>query len=490
MQEEPPHGTPTSHLNKRMYMYGIQDGAQQYTYWETWTHAGMDSTSDDSFSENNVPGQANSGGGTRVFTFTGSAPNPEEVRLEPSVPFSGSFSLTFFCDQPDCTSTSKQVRIELLYQQNSIGGVILDGPTEEGGNQYVFNISHDLTEIEENVSLGLRIEFTKPHDVFNGGYTLYLQNDFYLDVPALPPEEFVVEVEEGGVYESPFAVKGSGYSEVDVHQFSSLNPIIWGVAVIVCGIPLIMFTPYLNLKIPATIIAMLGLIFSMTVMPFIVMTVPYDESELGSKILTIDQIVSQGDETSQFLSGFPEGTEFQIWMSLDSVYENNVDVFGAKGTEKMDVYGLGFDHYTETLSDSSSTSKYGLSKVQEYFSLLEVDPTGGHGVLIDVKMVKRCPSCVEVVPQWGITSEGAEGVPVNDTRLAPIDNGRAALYVIPQSAITVTNTDPTWIDTPMYVSIGGCVLMLGIGALLQHRSTKAYEMWMHEQEVDDESEDV
>ena len=121
---------------------------------------------------------------------------------------------------------------------------------------------------------------------------------------------------------------------------------------------------------------------------------------------------------------------------------------------------------------------------------MEVDPTGGHGVLIDIKMVKRCPSCVEVVPQWGITSEGAEGVPVNDTRLAPIDNGRAALYVIPQSAITVTNTDPTWIDTPMYVSIGGCALMLGIGALLQHRSTKAYEMWMHEQEVDDESEDV
>ncbi len=492
MQEEPPHGTPTSHLNKRMYMYGIQDGAQQYSNWETWTHAGTDGTSDDSFSENNVPGQANSGGGTRAFTFMGSAPNPEVIRLDPNTPFLGSFSLTFFCDL-NCESTSEQVRIELLYQQNSIGGVILDGPVEEGGNLYQFNISHDLSEIEENVSLGLRIEFTKPHDVVNGGYTLYLQNDFYLDVPALAPEEFVVEVEEGGAYESPFAASGSGYSEIDVDQFSSLNTIIWGLAVIVCGILLIMFTPYLNLKVPATIIAMLGLIFSMTVMPFIVMTVPYDESELGSKVLTIDQIVSQGDETGQFLSGFPEGTEFQLWMSLDSVYENNVDTFGVKGIEKIDVYGLGFDHYAETLADPSSTSKHGLSKVQQYFSLLEVDPTGGHGILIDVTMVKRCPNCVEVVPQWGLateTGDGGLGYPVEETRLVPINNGQAVLFVVPKSAITVTNTDPSWIDTPMYVSIGGCVLMLGVGALLQHRSTKAYEMWMLEQEMDEESEDV
>lgn len=488
MQGEPPHGTPTSHLNKRMYMYGIQDGAQQYSNWETWTHAGNDGTSDDSFAEDNVPGQPNSGGGTRAFTFTGSAPNPEVVRLDPSVPFTGRFSLDFFC--PQTQTCSEQVRVELMYQQSSIGGVILDGPLEEGGNQFEFNISHDLNEIEENVSLGLRIEFTKPHDVLGGGYTLFLQNDFYLDVPALPPEEFVIEVEEGGVYESPFASEGSGYSEIDVYQFSAFNPIIWGIAVIVCGIPLIMFTPYLNLKIPAVIIAMIGLIFSMTVMPFIVMIVPYDESELGSKILTIDQIVSQGDETGQFLSGFPEGTEFQIWMSLDSVYESNVDSLGVRGTEKIDVYGLGFDHYKETLSDSSSTTKHGLSKVQEYFSLLEVNPTGGHGVLIDVKMVKRCPNCVEVVPQWGLTSEGSEGTPVNDTRLVPINNGQAALFVIPKSAITVTNTDPTWIDTPMYVSIGSCVLMLGIGALLQHRSTKAYEMWMLEQEMDEESADV
>ncbi len=488
LQEEPPHGTPTSHLNKRMYMYGIQDGAQQYSNWETWTHAGTDGTSDDSFAEDNVPGQPNSGGGTRAFTFTGSAPNPEVVRLEPSVPFTGRFSLDFFC--PQTQTCSEQVRVELMYQQSSIGGVILDGPLEEGGNQFEFNISHDLNEIEENVSLGLRIEFTKPHDVLGGGYTLFLQNDFYLDVPALPPEEFVIEVEEGGVYESPFAASGSGYSEIKVDQFSSLNPIFWGVAIIVCGILLIMFTPYLNLKVPATIIAMLGLIFSMTVMPFIVMTVPYDESELGSKVLTIDEIVSQGDETGQFLSGFPEGTEFQLWMSLDSVYENNVDSLGVKGIEKIDVYGLGFDHYAETLADSSSTSKHGLSKVQQYFSLLEVDPTGGHGILIDVTMVKRCPNCVEVVPQWGLTTPDDDGAPVEETRLVPINNAQAVLFVVPKSAITVTNTDPSWIDTPMYVSIGGCVLMLGVGALLQHRSTKAYEMWMLEEGMDEESEDV
>lgn len=481
LQEEPPRGTPTSHQNTRMFMYGTQD-AQQSTYWESWTHAGSDGTSDDQFSENNLPGHANSGGGNRAFTFAGSAPNPEIIRMDPSVPFSGAFTLNLNCEQSQ-NSCSKQVRVNLLYGQSFIGGLLLDGPIEGSSNRYEFNISHELDEIEENVSLGIKIEFTKPHDL-SGGYTLYLKNEFFLDVPALPPEEFVVEVEEGKDYVSPFASKANGFSTIETKSSSAFNAILWGVVIIACGIPLIAFTPSIGLKIPAVVIAMLGLIFSITIMPFVTMTTPYSESDLGSKILTPEDLVSQGDSTGQFLSGFPEGSEFQLWVPLDSVYENSVDVIGSEGIKKSYIYGLGFDEYSTTFSDPSSTTKHGLSKVQEYFSVLEVDPSLGEGVLIDVTLVKRCPDCLEVVPQWGTTLTEEESSFTNDTKVVSLNNGESIMYVIPSSAITVTNVDPTWKDIPMYSSIGACVFLLGLGAFLQHRANRAYEAWILEQDED------
>lgn len=481
LQEEPPKGTPTSHLNSRMFMFGVQD-AQQYSYWEAWTHAGSDGTSDSQFSEGNLPGQANSGGGNRAFTFAGSAPNPEPIRMDPSIPFSGAFTLSLNCEQSQ-DSCTKQVRLNLLYGQSFIGGVLLNAPIEGSSNRYEFNISHDLEEIEENVSIGIKIEFTKPHDI-TGGYTLYLKNEFHLDVPTLPPEEFVVEVKDGGTYESPFATKENGFSTIGTKSSSSFTAIIWGVVILACGIPLIAFTPPIGLKIPAVIIAMLGMLFSITIMPFVTMATPYSESDLGSKVLTPEDLVSQGNVENQFLSGFPEGSEFQLWLPLDSVYENSIEVVGSKGPEDMYVYGMGFDEYVTTFSDPGSTTKHGLSKVQQFFSVLEVDPSKGKGVLIDVVMVKRCADCIDVVPQWGTTLTQDENSYANDTRTISLNNGNSILYVIPSSAITVTNVDPTWKDTPMYSSIGTGVLLIGIGVLLQHRSNRAYEAWMLEQEED------
>ena len=463
-------------------MYGIQ-GSERFSEWDTWTHTGSDGTSDDRFSENNGPWHANSGGGTRTFTFEGSAPNPEAVRLDPTVPFSGAFTLSLNCEESQ-DSCSKEVRIDLLYGQNSIGGVRLLGPVEEGSDHFEFNISHEMTLIEENVSLGLRIEFTKPHDL-SGGYSLYLENEFYLDVPALPPEEFVIEVKEGDVYQSPFEVADNGYDGVVVKDFSTFIAIFWGVAILICGIPLVAFTPSLGMKIPAAIIAMLGLIFSMTVMPFIVMMTPYDEAKMGKEIITVDDIVSLGGSDDQFLSGLPEGEEFQLWIPLDSVYENSVDILGADGIENMYVYGLGFDAYQDIFSDSVATTKHGLSQVQGFFSLLEVDPSGGHGILIDVRLVKRCSTCNDVVPEWGTTMPGDQGAPANETRWTELKEGGSTLHVVPKSAITVTNQDPTWMNVPMNVGIGGGVLLLGIGGLMQYRTSKTYDTWMSTEDAEE-----
>jgi hypothetical protein len=145
-QEEPPRGTPTSHTNKHMSMFGIQ-GDGQYSTWETWTNAGQDSDTDESFSENNIPGQANSGGGKRTFTFTGSAPYPGVVRLDKGALFSGDFTLSIDC--PESQTCTKDVRIDIMYGQSVIGSVNL-GPSEGTTNFYEYNVSHNLDEIEEN----------------------------------------------------------------------------------------------------------------------------------------------------------------------------------------------------------------------------------------------------------------------------------------------------------------------------------------------------
>jgi hypothetical protein len=481
-QEEPPRGTPTSHLNKHMSMFGIQ-GTGQYSTWETWTHAGQDSDTDESFSENNIPGQANSGGGKRTFTFAGSAPYPGVVRLDKNVPFSGDFTLNIDCPESQDTC-AKEVRIDVMYGQNVIGSVMILGPSEGTTNFYEYNISHDMDKIDENITLGVLIEFNKPHD-FSGGYILYLDRDFSLNVPALPPEEFVVEVPDGGSYESPYTSRSNGFEKVDVEGYSLINPIIWAISVIVVGVLLIALIPGITWKVPAILVTMIGLIISLSIMPVAVMSLPYDEAEMRKSIHTVDQLASLGNANDQFLTDLTLDDEFQIWIPLDSVYSNTVDVNSSEGRDSMSVYGLGFDQYEEAFSDSGATNKYGLSKIQGFFSLLAVDPSEGHGVLIDVKLVKKCGNCSEVVPYWGTTSDGLNAKPTNDTTLVSIGNGNSVIHVVPESAITVTNLDPTWLNAPLYSGIGAGILFLSIGGFLQYKaSTTPPELAEDEYEVD------
>ncbi|MDC0056445.1 hypothetical protein OAJ94_05285 [Deltaproteobacteria bacterium] len=478
-QDDSTRGTPTSHLNKHMSMFGIQS-AEQYSTWETWTHAGQDSDTDESFSENNIPGQTNSGGGKRTFTFTGSAPYPEVVRLDKGGLFSGDFTLTIDCPESQDTCT-KDVRIDIMYGQSVIGGVMILGPSEGTTNFYEYNVSHDMDEIEENVTLGVRIEFTKPHD-FSGGYILYLGRDFGLDVPALPPEKFVVEVPEGGSYESPYASQRSGFGEVDVEGYSVFTPIVWAISVIVVGVLLIAFFPRIAWKIPATLVTMVGLIISLSIMPVVVMSLPYDEAKMSKSIHTLDQLASLGNSNDQFLTGLNLNDEFQIWIPLDSVYSNNVDVNTSEGRDNMYVYGLGLDQYEDAFSDPGATSKYGLSKIQGFFSLLAINPSNGHGVIIDVKLVKKCGSCSDIVPSWGTTADGVNAAPTNDTVLVSINNGNSAIHVVPESAITVTNLDPTWLNTPLYSGIGAGILFLSIGGFLQYQSSTAPLEWVEDED--------
>jgi hypothetical protein len=166
---------------------------------------------------------------------------------------------------------------------------------------------------------------------------------------------------------------------------------------------------------------------------------------------------------------------------LDSVYSNSVDVNTSDGRDSMYVYGLGLDQYEEAFSDPSATSKYGLSKAQGFFSLLAINPSEGHGVIIDVKLVKRCGSCSDIVPSWGTTTDGLNAAPTNDTTLVNIRNGNSAIHVVPESAITVTNLDPTWLNTPLYSGIGGGILFLSIGGFLQYRASTASPEWTEEE---------
>jgi hypothetical protein len=197
----------------------------------------------------------------------------------------------------------------------------------------------------------------------------------------------------------------------------------------------------------------------------------------------LDQLASLGNSNDQFLTGLNLNDEFQIWIPLDSVYSNKVDVNTSEGRDSMYVYGLGLDQYEDAFSDTSATSKYGLSKVQEFFSLLAIDPSEGHGVIIDVELVRKCSECSEVAPSWATTLDAFnQDVPTNETILVNIRNANSDIHVVPESAITVTNIDPTWLNTPLYSGIGAGILFLSIGGFLQYRASTVSLEWVEEED--------
>ena len=459
--EEPDPRRILTYEQNTLYMYGIQTSESPET-WETWNHAEPnDGQSDDSFSEGNVPGTPNSGGGRREFTFDGSDVNNETLGVDTELPITGKLVLSINCN----TGCSQQVDIALRMGPKD-GGVdlmtqSLDGPDGGSGNEYTFEFAgHRIDEVEAGDVLGIRVGFSKP-GALGDGYTLYLGRDnFEMTVPVLPPYEEEVpglEIKEGEEYASPYSGSTSGFAEMSAQSSSLTTPILillLSIAIIAAGI---VFLPPIPFKALSVLLIGLPLMLSMTVLPIIsgpvAQKMAYDAND--PNFWTIDEIAGLDEREGTFLGDdLVADTEFMLYIEYHDMYRARDEGMGGYH------YGLGFEKYGDTLGSATESTPRGREYVQLYFSLFhQFDPSVSSAMIVHVKLVNDTsdPENARIVPQWAVADgEGNQFWEIN-----PEVGGR---WLIPEKSadgtvvVELIGIPYTWQYYPLFALIVGFAL--------------------------------
>jgi len=446
-----------------LFMYG-EDSGDDYTQWETWNHAEPnDGQSTDNFFESNDG--ITSSGGPREFTFDGSDANTNDTAIDADQPITGTMNLNI-----NCNGCSKEVTITMRLGPKSggrdISTVTLAGPDEVDGDIYTFQFEgHSIDNVKAGEVFGLRISFTKSSSFFEG-YTLYLgRGNFELEVPVLPPYEEEVpglDIESGKEYVSPYAKGDAGFVEIKATSSGYGGPIFY--LILSAGIAaLIMFLlpPQIGIwKVLSVVMVTSGMLATLTIIPIlsgpIALASAIDEND--PNVWTIDELAALQEREGTFLGELVEDTEFQLWIEYDVVYRAK-DVEGHGDWH----YGLGFEPYGEKLSDPAESTPRGREYAQLYFSLLNIDPTLGSAVIINVKMINVTGSDGEsrIVPQWAAPADEE-----NQFWVKSADFG--GRWVIPEkmadgtTVIEVVGVSYDWQFYPMILVLLG-IAMGGVG---------------------------
>lgn len=496
MQEEEPRGTPLSYDYHVLRFFGEQDNSKTPDQWDTWNHAAAtDPESDSDFTEINGPGQANNGGGNRVFTFTGSAPVNEVTLINDQVPFYVNITLAIYCNNDPC---NEQLRITLMVGQNSLVSQSMQAPNDDGVYEFVLNTN--LDRLDPGEAIGLKIEFTKPSGIVNEGYSLDLGNgNFEIEVPVLPPEEVIVPPGQGGVpgtYTSPYANTSNQFTDRDVPKAGLITPIVWGALSLILVIPAGMFIPNFGIFKPIGIALLsVGLMISLSVVPLIAYMETPAETEIGSvgaaDYTTPDLLASLDASPGEFLAGITPGTEMNLYITYDRIYTSTVEAItsdnGQAAPTSASVVGLGFEDYSEVLGDNTTSTLRGSERLQLYFSLLfldGIDLQSGHAVIINATFVERCEGCAEVVPQWA--SHIDDETPAEGVVVGMMPGDFSPRYIVPASAVTVINVEPSWGMMPLLGFLPMAIAAFGIGG---YQYKTARDMWLMEQYEDEDIDD-
>lgn len=471
LQEEEPRGTPLDYQNKALYLYGESNTGTPDT-WDAWNHAGQsDADSDNSFSESNGIGQANNGGGNRAFTFAGSAPHEEIQLINPDLAINANISLSIFCLN-DAACTNKNLRATLLVGNIEYDSENIPTPSEET-DKYEFEFYSSLDKLEPGEVISIRLEFTKPSGT-GDGYTLDLGRDnSEMFVHILEPEEVIIPTDPNGTtdYVSPYANKINQFTQRSIPQTTLTTPIIWGVISLVAIIPMGMFIPSIPLKPIGIGLLSISLVISMSVSPVLGVLDEPSEIEIGipgaAEYSSPGDIVKLDAITGEFLSGITAGTEMKLFVEYEQIHtiniESSIGIDGQSTPRSVEVIGIGFENYGEDIAGVEATQK-GVERLQVYLSLIadskELDLTKGQGIIINMTFVKQCASCAEVVPSWAaLTDDGQLADGVMSTTLGD----GTPRYIIPASAVTVTNIEPSWGQIPMMTSLPLALLCFGYG---------------------------
>ncbi len=498
LAEQEPRGIPLDFEHKTLYLYG-DDGGGSGTpdTWDAWNHADQsDADSDSSFSESNGFGQPNNGGGNRAFTFGGSAPHAEIQLINPDLPIYANITLNIFCLN-DASCTNKNLRATLLVGNIEYDSETIATPNEENG-KYEFEFFSSLDKLEPGEVISLRLEFAKP-SATGDGYTLDLGRDnSEMFVEVLEPEEVIIPTDPNGTldYVSPYANKINQFTRKSVAQTTLTSPIFWGIISLVAIIPMGMFIPSIPLKPVGIALLSVSLLISLGISPVLGIMDQPGEIDIGSpgaaEFSAPSDVVKLDAITGEFLSGLTAGSEMKLFVEYNQFHaittDASIGIDGQSTPRSAEVIGLGFEKYGEDISSVEATQK-GVERLQVYLSLIAVskdyDLTKGQGLIINITFVKQCTSCAEVVPSWAaLTDDGqlADGV------MSTILGDGTPRYIIPASAITVTNIEPSWGQIPMMTGMPLALLCFGYGGwrYWQVRQDLMLETYAEDEDWDDD----
>ncbi|MDP6906736.1 MAG: hypothetical protein QF440_04895 [Candidatus Thalassarchaeaceae archaeon] len=460
----------------RMYGSNNQGGAQ--SSWPMWTHsASSDSDSDDSVGEVNSIGDPNNGGGPRTFTWEGSHPPAEPIPVDKSSPISGQIHLSIICnlEQDSCT---KQVTIVLRLGNQDIAQQVIDNPDENQVYNFEF-LGHNIEEIPEGETLGLRITFQKPQGITDG-YTLYLGNgESWMNVPVLPPYvETIPGLNSGEGYESPYA-SASGYNTEDAATSSWFGLVFWclfSIGIFVGGFALLPPIPYKEISILLTGMGLLGAMFVAPLISGPVLTGMAADPE-DPKVWTIEELVQLEERDGTFLGDeLKAGYSFTLYAEYDEVYTT---------TDRGEtISGLGYESDSKILEDPE-TSRRGKEYVQLYFSLFHEDLRPGQAVLAEIQIINTTdPNSNQeiIVPKHADPND-----PDIKTVTVSVNGFDSIRYAIPHKDCTIIGQDFSWQYYPLLVTAVG-LLLGGFGFWQVHKSIQEYGEY--DEEYDEELEDV
>ena len=101
--------------------------------------------------------------------------------------------------------------------------------------------------------------------------------------------------------------------------------------------------------------------------------------------------------------------------------------------EDQRIFALGFENYEEIIGNEIDTSKHGRMILQLYFSVLEIDPSEGSGILINITLVNDT-AMNQIVPNFATQSTGNKVF---------LQEGNPR-WVVPQESITVIGGKLSW----------------------------------------------
>ena len=428
-----------------LFMFGEQT-AGPVNEWPTWNHANNadEGNSDNLFSEDGliVPGNPNNGGGAREFTFKGCidsscSPNNESIPLIEGEYVTGSLILNIGCNSGGCRT---DVTVTLSMNGNDLQSVYMESGNAEG-NEDKYEFVFDQAKFTDNMipagaEFDIRVSFQKPAGTFDF-YELYLKDEFTITFPMMP--EVVYPIPEtdfdpiDGNWKSPYAVSGSGFTSKNVQSNTIIMPIIAFTLLTTGIIVFSILSPPLNwAKIPAVLLIIFSLVVPVLVAPILTYAEvnKYQNTDTDPNLYSVPDLIGMQTQKSSFIGDLVAEDNFLLWVDNSYIFTNSLK---NNTNEQQNVFGLGFENYEDIIENELESSKHGRMILQLYFSILEIDPSEGSGILINITLVNDTTTN-QIVPSFATQKDGNK-VFINE------DNPR---WVVPQDAITVIGEKVSW----------------------------------------------